>query len=113
MLRYHTLLAGASWVGEYGNPDDPVMREVIMKYSPFQNLKKKQTYPRVFFTTSTKDDRVHPGHARKMAKKMMDFGHSIYYYENIEGGHGGAANNLQRAKITALQYVYLLKQLKD
>ncbi len=113
MFRYHKLLAGASWMGEYGDPDDPAMRAVIATYSPYQNLKADGEYPEVFFTTSTKDDRVHPGHARKMAAKMIDQGHDILYFENTEGGHAAAANLLQRARLTGLQAVYLLQQLKD
>ena len=113
MLRYDKLLAGASWVGEYGDPDIKEEREYIIKYSPYQNLKKNADYPRVFFFTSTKDDRVHPGHARKMAAKMADMGHPFLYYENIEGGHGAAANRNQAAYRTALQYVYFTRLLSD
>lgn len=112
MFRYHTLLAGASWMDEYGNPDDPKMREVISKYSPYQNVKKNVTYPEVYFFTSTKDDRVHPGHSRKMVAKMRDFGHPLYYYENIEGGHGGVANIEQGILTSTLKYTYLWKKLK-
>lgn len=111
MQRYNKLLAGASWMGEYGNPDTSDW-EFIKKYSPYQNLKKEAKYPEVFFLTSTRDDRVHPGHARKMAAKMMDMGHKIYYYENMEGGHGGSSTNEQRAKFYALYYSYLLMKLK-
>ncbi|MEM1192429.1 MAG: prolyl oligopeptidase family serine peptidase [Pseudomonadota bacterium] len=113
MLRYHTLLAGASWVGEYGNPDIPAERAYIEKYSPYQNLKADVDYPRVYFFTSTKDDRVHPGHARKMAAKMEQFDQPFLYFENIEGGHGAAANLKQVATRQALQYVYFLRQLAD
>ena len=111
MIRYHKLLAGHSWMDEYGDPDDPEMREVILKYSPYQNLKKGAKYPRIFFMTSTRDDRVHPGHARKMAARMEEMGHPFLYYENIEGGHGGAANLEQRIKFNALQWTYLWKLL--
>lgn len=113
MLRYHKLLAGASWIGEYGDPEDPEMAAYIRSYSPYQNVSASGSYPEVFFFTSTKDDRVHPGHARKMAARMMQQGHPVIYYENIEGGHGGAANLKQRAKVTALEAVYLLRKLKD
>jgi prolyl oligopeptidase len=92
MLRYTKLLAGASWIGEYGDPDDPKMRPIIKAYSPFHNVSKSKKYPRPFFVTSTKDDRVHPGHARKMGARMLALGHPIYYFENIEGGHGASAN---------------------
>ena len=95
MLRYNKLLAGASWMGEYGNPDVPEDREFIEKYSPYQNLDEDQEYPKVLFYTSTLDDRVHPGHARKMAAKMENMGQEFFYYENIEGGHGGTANQEQ------------------
>jgi prolyl oligopeptidase len=111
MKRYSKLLAGASWMGEYGDPDTKDW-EFIKKYSPYQNLKKDAKYPEVFFTTSTRDDRVHPGHARKMAAKMMDMGYKIYYYENMEGGHAGSSTNDQRAKSIALQYAYLMMKLK-
>lgn len=113
MLRYHKLLAGASWMAEYGDPDIPEEREFISKYSPYQNVFEHTTYPEVFFTTSTMDDRVHPGHARKMAAKMIGQGHAIVYFENIEGGHGGAANLKQAAHRIGLQVVYLLQKLAD
>ena len=111
MLRYNKLLAGASWMGEYGNPDVPEDREFIEKYSPYQNLDADQEYPKVLFYTSTLDDRVHPGHARKMAAKMADMGHEFFYYENIEGGHGGTANQEQLAMRTALEYAYFVRML--
>ena len=111
MRRYHTLLAGASWMAEYGNPDQPDEWAYISKYSPYQNLKRDTKYPRVLFTTSTRDDRVHPGHARKMAARMIELGKDVLYYENIEGGHGGAADNEQRAHLQALEYSYLWAQL--
>ncbi len=112
MKRYSHLLAGASWMGEYGNPDVPEEWAYISKYSPYQNVRKDVKYPRVLFTTSTRDDRVHPGHARKMAARMDQQGHDFLYYENIEGGHGGAANNQQQAYMGALAYSFLLKQLR-
>lgn len=113
MMRYHTLLAGASWMGEYGNPDIPEERTYIQQYSPYQNLDATKEYPEVFFYTSTKDDRVHPGHARKMAAKMITMEKPILYYENIEGGHSAAANLKQRAFTDALQVVYALQKLSD
>jgi prolyl oligopeptidase len=112
MRRYHQLLAGASWMGEYGNPDVPDEWDYISRYSPYQNVKAGARYPRVLFTTSTRDDRVHPGHARKMVARMLEQGHDVLYYENIEGGHGGAANNRQAAYMSALAYTFLLKQLR-
>ncbi|WP_286830356.1 MULTISPECIES: prolyl oligopeptidase family serine peptidase [Kordiimonas] len=113
MMRFHTLLAGASWMGEYGNPDIPEERDYILKYSPYQNLDANKDYPEVFFYTSTKDDRVHPGHARKMAAKMLSMGKPVIYYENTEGGHSAAANLKQKAFTDALQTVYVLKKLMD
>ena len=112
MQRYNKLLAGASWMGEFGNPDIPEEWEYIKKYSPYHNLKKGVEYPEVYFYTSTRDDRVHPGHARKMAAKMIDMGYPIYYYENIEGGHGGSSTNEQSAKSNAMTFSYLLMKLK-
>jgi prolyl oligopeptidase len=98
-------------MAEYGNPDVPEEWAFISKYSPYQNLKTGATYPEVLFTTSTRDDRVHPAHARKMAAKMLAQGHPVLYYENIEGGHGGAADNEQRAHVQALELSYLWRQL--
>ena len=112
MQRYHTLLAGASWMGEYGNPDDPKEWEFIQTFSPYHNVKADVKYPRTLFTTSTRDDRVHPGHARKMVAKMKDQGHDVLYFENIEGGHGGAANNAQRAFMTALAWTFFARELR-
>jgi prolyl oligopeptidase len=111
MKRYSKLLAGASWMGEYGNPDIPEEWEYIREYSPYHNLREGQTYPEVFFTTSTRDDRVHPGHARKMVAKMTDMGYRVYYFENTEGGHAGASTNEQRARSSALGFTYLLMKL--
>ena len=112
MKRYDKLLAGASWVAEYGNPDDPKEWEFMSKYSPYQNVKAGVKYPTFLFLTSTRDDRVHPGHARKMMARMLEQGHDVMYYENIEGGHPAYANNQQLAYRTALQYSFLLKELK-
>jgi prolyl oligopeptidase len=111
MRRYHHLLAGASWMAEYGDPDDPKQWDFIRVWSPYQAAKKGVKYPRILFTSSTRDDRVHPGHARKMVAKLEDQGHDVLYYENIEGGHGGAATNEQRAFMSALSYSFLWKQL--
>ena len=112
MKRYNKLLAGASWMGEYGDPDNPKEWRYIRKYSPYQNLSKSKQYPRVFFATTTRDDRVHPGHARKMAAKMEAMGHDVYYFENVEGGHGAGVTNEQRGLMYSLEYTYLLKMLK-
>jgi prolyl oligopeptidase len=111
MKRYNKLLAGASWMAEYGNPDIPAEWSFIKTFSPYHNVVENRKYPNVLFTTSTRDDRVHPGHARKMMAKMESQGHSVLYYENIEGGHGGAANNKQSAFMQAIAYTFLKKQL--
>ena len=111
MLRYTKLPPGASWIGEYGDPDSAHMRAYIEKYSPYQNLKVGVKYPEVLFVTSTKDDRVHPGHARKMAARMEELGNKVYYNEEMMGGHGAATDNIQRAKRQALEYAYLIKKL--
>lgn len=111
MRRFNKLLAGASWMAEYGNPDVPEEWAYIQKWSPYQNVKKDVRYPKVYFWTTTRDDRVHPAHARKMAMKMMDMGHPVYYFEQIEGGHGAGSVNAQRAYTFALQYAYLWKML--
>ncbi|MBO9829345.1 S9 family peptidase [Xanthomonas sp. A2111] len=110
MKRYSHLLAGASWMAEYGNPDTDDWK-FIQTFSPYHLFDPKKTYPPVIFLTSTRDDRVHPGHARKMAAKMIDAGKDVTYYENIEGGHGGAANNAQAAHMQALAYSFLWEQL--
>ena len=112
MRRFNKLLAGASWMDEYGDPDKPEDWAYISKYSPYQNVAKEKNYPRILFLTSTRDDRVHPGHARKMVAKMNAQTHDVLYYENTEGGHGAAANNKQAAFMSALAYTFLLKELK-
>jgi prolyl oligopeptidase len=111
MKRYHQLLAGASWMAEYGDPDKAEDWAAISRYSPYQNVKPGTTLPPVLFITSTRDDRVHPGHARKMAARMIEQGHDVVYFENVEGGHGAAADNAQRADMTALEFAFLWQQL--
>ena len=111
MKRFHLLLAGASWVAEYGDPDSPQDWEFISEYSPYQNISAAKRYPPVLVTTSTRDDRVHPGHARKMTAALEETGHPVWYYENIEGGHAGAADNAQTAYKSALCYSFLLQML--
>jgi len=113
MLRYHKLLAGASWMAEFGDPDTPDQRAYIAAYSPYQNVRPDVAYPPIFLTTSTRDDRVHPGHARKMAAKMAAQDHEVVYYENIEGGHAAAANLEQRARRDALVAAFFLQELAD
>lgn len=107
MKRFHLLLAGASWVAEYGDPDDPDDWAFMKDFSPYQNITADKPYPQILFTTSTRDDRVHPGHARKMAAALEELGYPLRYYENIEGGHGGAADNAQAAFKAALTYEFL------
>ena len=111
MKRYNKLLAGASWMAEYGDPDTDDWN-YIKKWSPYQNLDPKQDYPKVFFYTSTRDDRVHPGHARKMVAKMTDIGKPVLFYENTEGGHSAGANLNQAAYMWSLTYAYLWKMLR-
>jgi prolyl oligopeptidase len=113
MKRYSHLLAGASWMDEYGDPDKAEDWAYMKTWSPYQNVSKDKKYPRVFFWTTTRDDRVHPGHARKMVAKMTDQGHPVLYFENIEGGHGSGSVNAQRAMTSALEYSYLWKMLKS
>jgi prolyl oligopeptidase len=111
MKRYHLLLAGASWVAEYGDPDNPDDWEFISKYSPYQHVSAERRYPPVLITTSTRDDRVHPGHARKMTAALEAVGQPVQYYENVEGGHAGAADNAQTAFRSALIYEFLHRTL--
>jgi prolyl oligopeptidase len=112
MKRYHKLLAGASWVAEYGNADVPGDWEFLSRYSPYQNVRASCKLPPVLFYTTTRDDRVHPGHARKMAAKMEALGYPIEYHENTEGGHHGSVTNEQLARRLALSYAFLWRQLR-
>ncbi len=112
MLRYDQLLVGSSWIPEYGDPKIKKEREYIKTYSPYQNVQETVSYPKMFFYTSTYDDRVHPGHARKMYKKMKDQGHKVYYYENSEGGHAGSSDIKQRALSDAMKFTFFWKVLK-
>jgi len=111
MRRYHRLLAGASWMAEYGDPDQPDDWAWLSRYSPYHNVRAGTALPPLLLTTSTRDDRVHPGHARKMAEKMRSQGHRVLYYENVEGGHAAAADNAQRALMMALEYTFLRREL--
>ncbi|WP_292054940.1 MULTISPECIES: prolyl oligopeptidase family serine peptidase [unclassified Brevundimonas] len=113
MLRFHKLLAGASWIGEYGNPDIPEQRAWIAEYSPYQKLDADAPYPEVFIHTSTKDDRVHPGHARKAVARLEELGHQVLFYENTDGGHAAGANLRETARRQALEYTYLTRRLMD
>lgn len=110
MRRYHRLLAGASWMAEYGDPDTEDW-DYLRTYSPYHLLRPGRAYPPVLVTTSTRDDRVHPGHARKFVARMLEYGLDVRYYENIEGGHGGAADNEQSARRWALILEFLWRQL--
>jgi prolyl oligopeptidase len=111
MRRFNKLLAGASWMGEYGNPDLPEEWAFIKAFSPYHTVMADRDYPPLLITTSTRDDRVHPGHARKMTARLAEFGKRVVYYENIEGGHGGAADNKQRAFMDALGWMFLEREL--
>jgi prolyl oligopeptidase len=113
MFRFNKLLAGASWQAEYGNPDIPEERAWIGQYSPYQNLRAGQPYPEVFIHTSTKDDRVHPGHARKAAARLEELGYPVLFYENTDGGHAAGANLRETARRIALEYTYLTRRLMD
>jgi prolyl oligopeptidase len=113
MVRYSKLGAGASWIGEYGDPEKPEQRAWIDGYSPYQKLVAGKTYPTPFILTSTKDDRVHPAHGRKAAARIAALGQPYYYYENIDGGHSAAANLAESARRTALEYTYASKRLVD
>ncbi|MEQ1709468.1 MAG: prolyl oligopeptidase family serine peptidase [Terricaulis sp.] len=113
MLRFDRLLAGASWVDEYGSPSDPRERRFLRTISPYQNLQARPDFPLPFVLTSTKDDRVHPGHARKYVARMIELGMPVLYYENIDGGHAAAANLNESARRRALEYTYLSQRLMD
>jgi prolyl oligopeptidase len=117
MRRYHRLLAGASWMAEYGNPDREEDWAFISRYSPYHQVppasgEGARKLPPVLLVTSIRDDRVHPGHARKMAARLSERGQPVLYWENIEGGHSGAADNGQRAKMQAMEYTFLWRQLQ-
>jgi len=112
MKRFNKLLAGASWMAEYGDPDKPEDWAFIKTWSPYELLRKDVSYPEAFYWTNTRDDRVHPAHARKMVAKMQAMEHPVYYFENMEGGHGSGTTSRQRAHVTALQYAYLWRLLR-
>ncbi|MFY1651406.1 prolyl oligopeptidase family serine peptidase [Solwaraspora sp. WMMB762] len=111
MRRYHKLLAGASWMAEYGDPDDPADWAFLREYSPYQNIRRGMAYPPSLFLTSTRDDRVHPGHARKMVARLREYGHDVTYHENVEGGHSAAADNAQQAFKWALLLEFVRRTL--
>ena len=113
MKRYHLLLAGASWIEEFGDPDRPEDWAFLQGYSPYHRVRPDVDYPPVLLLTSTRDDRVHPAHARKLAARMQEQGHRVLYYENTEGGHGAAANNEQQAFMEAMIYTFLWDALES
>lgn len=113
MLRYHTMSAGASWMAEYGDPDNPEERAAIERWSPLHNVSSDATYPPALVTTSTRDDRVHPAHARTFALALAKAGHPVDYFENTAGGHAGAADNEQVARVEALIYSWLDTHIGD
>lgn len=113
MLRYHKLSAGASWVGEYGDPEVAADHAFIAKYDGYLNLKPGQKYPEPYVTTNTRDDRVHPGHARKFAAKLEALGYPYLYFENTFGGHANDADPELNARRWARHYVYLSQKLFD
>ncbi len=113
MLRYHLIGRGASWIGEYGDPRIPEQRAWIEGYSPYQKIVPGVGYPSPFLWASTADDRTHPAHARKGAAKLKALGQPYYYFEDTTGGHSGGVDNDQRAKLQALQFIYLMQRLMD
>ena len=113
MQRYNKLLAGASWMGEYGDPDKPEEWAYISKYSPYQNIAKGAKYPPIFLYLSTKDDRVHPGHARKFAARLKEYGNRVYYHEYMEGGHSVGADHAEDAIRAAMLHAFLQRELVE
>ncbi len=113
MLEYHQWLAGASWMAEYGNPEESDQRKYLLSYSPLHNLEKEKKYPEIYYLTSTKDDRVHPAHARQMVARLKELGHPVLYNENTDGGHGRATNSKDWAEFLALEFTYLYQKLMD
>jgi prolyl oligopeptidase len=111
MLRYQKFGAGASWMAEYGDPENPEERAAILRYSPYQNVRPGMKYPPILFITATSDDRVTPIHARKMAAKMQSQGQDVLFYESTEGGHAAAADHAEQAEMNALTFVFLRQKL--
>ncbi|QDQ84131.1 prolyl oligopeptidase family serine peptidase [Paraburkholderia megapolitana] len=108
MARFHLLLQGASWVEEYGDPDNADDRRMLMDYSPYHNVKPDTHYPPVLFTSSSTDDRVHPAHARKMVAKMQALGHAdVWYLEHRDGGHGAGVEPETMARAVATTFEFL------
>jgi prolyl oligopeptidase len=111
MQRYTKLLAGASWIGEYGDPDKPEDWNFLRDISAYQNVERGRDYPPILITSSVRDDRVHPGHARKMAAKLAEYGYPVMFYEPAQGGHAGASDNAQLAQVTALRFAFLRRTI--
>ena len=111
MKRYNKLLAGASWMAEYGNPDVPEDWAFMRAWSPYQNMRDGPDVPAAFYYLSTLDDRVHPGHARKAAAKHEAFGQTFYYHEYREGGHSVGSDHEEDAKRAALLLAYLNREI--
>ena len=112
MLRYPTMGMGGAWMDEYGDPSNATMREALLRYSPFHNIKSGTTYPPFFITASTDDNRVGPGHARKLAARLEQVGAKAYYFEDSEGGHG-VSDALQRPELMALRMTFLIDRLMN
>jgi prolyl oligopeptidase len=113
MWRYDKMLAGASWVAEYGDPDEPADWAFLSKYSPYHNIRKGVAYPPIVLYLSTKDDRVHPGHARKYAARLMENGNRVYYHEYLEGGHSVGADHAEDAVRAAMLHGFLQRELVE
>ncbi|WEK15826.1 MAG: prolyl oligopeptidase family serine peptidase [Candidatus Ochrobactrum gambitense] len=113
MVRYNVLSAGASWISEYGDPADPVEGAFLRSISPYHNLKPGTHYPEPFFITSQADDRVHPGHARKMAARMDAMGIPNLFFESDDGGHSAVKTSWENTDSNILQWVYLMQKLMD
>jgi prolyl oligopeptidase len=112
MLRYPTMGMGGAWMDEYGDPSNSTMHAVLLRYSPFHNIKSGTTYPAFFITVSTEDNRVGPGHARKLAARLEQVGAKAYYFEDSEGGHG-VSDALQRPELMALRMTFLIDRLMN
>jgi prolyl oligopeptidase len=111
MARYTKLLAGQSWIAEYGDPEIPDEWAYLQKFSPYHLIESGKTYPPIFITTNRTDDRVHPGHARKMAAKLEELGYPVWFNETVAGGHSGAVDNTKQAQSQALGFAFLRRTI--
>jgi prolyl oligopeptidase len=111
MLRFHELFTGAVWIDEYGDPRVPEDRAVLQSYSPLHNLREGVHYPEMLLTTSSSDDRVHPGHARRFAERLRRLGQPVLFFESADAGHEGAASLESAARQRAMKSTYLLQAL--